>query len=291
MTPKAIVKLLEQNIGLDGTPRELRDAIEQVLLESGLTAAKAVEETDLARQKVSKEIDRITEERTDAGELAIIAIREGSDIVHGSCYTFADDPPDVQQAKLNRTSARDLHGHLKTLSFSQFEKFGQCILRELGCDTSHVTAHSNDQGIDFYGKLTVGGLLKADPAVLKLMHETRVLLVGQAKHYPARTIGPNTIRELVGAMSLSRTRTFSSDAVELFDEVALRPFSPVLALLFSTGDFTKGARHLARRAGLITFSGWQLAIFLADRGVGLMMNDGRLRPSFDPIKFTEWLER
>ncbi len=100
------------------------------------------------------------------------------------------------------------------------------------------------------------------------MHETQVILVGQAKHYPNSPIGPATIRELVGALSLSRTNTYTRDNFDLLDGVELRPFSPVLALIFSTGEFTRGARHLATRAGLIAFSGWQLAVFLADKGVG-----------------------
>jgi restriction endonuclease Mrr len=121
------------------------------------------------------------------------------------------------------------------------------------------------------------------------MHETRVVLVGQAKHYPdpKNAIGPATVRELVGALSLSRTATYSQDDVDLLDDVELRPFTPVLALLFTTGQFTKGARHLAARAGLIAFSGWQLAVFLADKGVGLVEDHGKML--FDAPTFAKWL--
>lgn len=119
------------------------------------------------------------------------------------------------------------------------------------------------------------------------MHETRVILVGQAKHYPKTTIGPATVRELVGALSLARTYTYSKDNLDLLNDVRLRPFSPVLALLFSTGDFTKGARNLANRAGLIAFSGRQLAVFLADRGVGLKKDQSGHK--FDAATFSDWL--
>ena len=190
-------------------------------------------------------------------------------------------------SKLNRISVSEIYNSIRNLTFSQFELFGRCVLRELGCHVSKVTPHAGDQGIDFYGELTVGSLLKANPAILKLMHDTKVILVGQAKHYPDRALGPAIVRELVGALSLSRTNTFSRDDIDLLDGVQLRPFSPLLAMLFSTGDFTKGARALGERAGLIAFSGWQLSVFLADKGVGLVKDGEEIK--FDSTKFNAWL--
>lgn len=289
MTPKSIVDSIEAALGLTGSPRETRDAIERVLLNVGLDVAAAAEQSDRHRRAVLREIERRQDYSMSTGEISVLSLRERTEIVHGSCFVFTDDTDGVRQAKLNRVSANDIYKHIRGLSFSQFERFGRSVLQELGC-AAKVTPHANDQGIDFFGKLTVGGLLNADPAILKLMHETQVILVGQAKHYPNRTIGPAVIRELVGAMALSRTRTFSSEDIELFDEVELRPFSPVLALLFSTGEFTKGARQLAKRAGLIAFSGWQLAVFLADKGVGLVAADSQPRPAFDAEAFNVWLD-
>lgn len=287
MTPKSVVNLIEKRLGITGSPCEVRDAIELVLLGEGMAAATAAEETDRLRSKVIVEIERRRDERAEAGEVSILWMRIGTETVHGSSFVFTDDTPSIRQSKLNRISVDEIHSYVRTLDFNQFEVFGSRVLHELGCHIARVTPHAGDQGIDFFGKLTVGTLLKADPAILKLMHETQVIVLGQAKHYPNKTIGPSTVRELVGAMSLSRTSTFSSDALDLFDEVDIRPFSPVMAILFSTGDFTSGARHLAKRAGLIVFSGWQLAVFLADRGVGLVADGVRMR--FDASTFDQWL--
>lgn len=200
---------------------------------------------------------------------------------------FADDSPEIRASKVGRTFAELIFESIKTLTFAQFELFGRSVLQELGCHISKVTPHGGDQGIDFYGELTVGNLLKADPAILKLMHDTRVIVVGQAKHYPNRAIGPATVRELVGALSLARTGTFSKSELDLLDGVHLQPFSPLLAMLFTTGDFTRGARLLAAQAGLIVFSGWQLSVFLADKGVGLIKHHDHI--DFDRSKFEEWL--
>lgn len=288
MTPKLIIDAIEVRLGVTGEPRQVRDAIELELLEQfDATAAQAAEKMDQIHDKVVKEIARRRDEREAAGEIAIIQLRGSrNEILHGSSFVFADDSLEIRTSKLNRISVDEIYKSIRNLTFSQFELFGRCVLRELGCHVSEVTPHAGDQGIDFYGELTVGRLLKADPATLKLMHDTKVILVGQAKHYPNRVIGPATVRELVGALSLSKTKTFSRD-IDLLDGVQLRPFSPLLAMLFSTGDFTKEARLLGERAGLIAFSGWQLSIFLADKGVGIVEDGGQIK--FDRSKFNSWL--
>ncbi len=290
MTPKAVANAIEVRLGITGAPCQLIDIIEQVFLDGGFSAAAAAEQVDQIKKKVAAEINKRRDDRNEAGEIATIYTRgENDEIIYGSSYVFSDDSDEIKQSKLNRVFVSEIQEFIRGLSFSQFESLGRCVLNELGCKTANITTHTGDQGIDFYGELTVGGLLGTDKAILKLMHETRMIIVGQAKHYPTLKIGPNIVRELVGSLSLARTYTFSKEKIDLLNDVQLRPFSPVLALLFSTGSFTKGAQNLAKRAGLIVFSGWQLAVFLADRGVGLVNEKGSRK--FDQDAFIAWLKR
>jgi hypothetical protein len=290
MQPKKIVDALENRLGISGTPGQLRDAVEHELLTSGMGAASSAEQTDRQISKVILEITRRRDDRPERGEISILHLRgENAEVVHGSCFVFADDSKQIRQSKVNRRSVESIYGGIQCLTFNQFESFGRSVLKELGCTSPRVTPHGGDQGIDFYGEMTVGALVGADPAILKLLHQTRMILVGQAKHYPTTTISTATVRELVGALSLSRTVTYSRDGFDLLSGVNLRPFSPVMALLFSTGDFTKGARHLAKQAGLIAFSGLQLAVFLADKGVGL--TEGESGVHFDAAKFDAWITK
>lgn len=67
----------------------------------------------------------------------------------------------------------------------------------------------------------------------------------------------------------------------------MRPFSPVVAMLFTTGEFTSGALRLAEAAGVVAKTGLQLAVFLADRGVGMTEQNGV--PTFDNTAFDQWL--
>lgn len=123
-----------------------------------------------------------------------------------------------------------------------------------------------------------------------LAHDVEVRFAGQAKHYHNNSVGPSAVRELVGAISLARHKTFSSKTDDFFEDFGLKSFNPLVALLFSTGEITAGARSLAGGAGMIIKSGMQIAVFLADRGVGMKMNESGVIV-FDRENFDIWLSR
>jgi hypothetical protein len=176
---------------------------------------------------------------------------------------------------------------IRGLTFGEFESFGAKMLRELGAHSVTVTPHSNDQGIDFYGIMNFGKFQEAPIPFFRLAYDIEVFFAGQAKQYSTRTLGPDVVRELIGAISLARTKTYSRDDLNLFPGMALMPFSPLLAFLFTTGPLSSGAAQLASKAGIIARGGEQLAVFLADRGVGVTEQNG-VR-AFDAARFAEWL--
>jgi len=176
---------------------------------------------------------------------------------------------------------------MKALTFGQFEQFGAAVLKELGVKNLHITPHGNDQGIDFYGNFSFGQLVDAPAPFFRLAHDVTLAFAGQAKHYPTRSVGPEVVRELVGAISLARTKTYSSETIDLFEDVEIKPFSPLVALLFTTGELTSGTVQLSAAAGIVAKSGRQLALYLADRGVGIeKTTSGK---TFEPNLFHNWL--
>jgi len=132
--------------------------------------------------------------------------------------------------------------------------------------------------------------VEEDGAIYHLMnrfaHNIQLLFAGQAKHYPDNPIGPATVREMIGAIALARFQVYSSEP-DFFEAFKLLPYNPLIALLFTTGRFTRDAREIADSAGVIARSGEQLATFLADRNVGMVVNDGVT--TFAPELFMEWL--
>jgi hypothetical protein len=73
----------------------------------------------------------------------------------------------------------------------------------------------------------------------------------------------------------------------LFEDLELNAFDPLLALLFTTGRFTRGGAVVAKKAGIIARSVEQLAVFLADCGVGIAESEDSI--IFDEDLFRHWL--
>lgn len=288
MRAKQIFEHLEVSIGLNGSPTPLKAAIEQALINS--FSILPIEAAELAEDRVDKVAELINKRQLDLnsqGKIATLCIiGSSSDIVAGSCYVFPTDELTVAQAKNHRIHATSLHSHIRALTFQEFELFGSKVLRELGAIEATVTPHSNDQGIDFFGKVSFAQFHDAPANFFQLAHEVEIRLAGQAKHYPQNAIGTSIVRELIGSVSLARTKTFSKD-YDPFETMELRPFSPLVCLLFTSGAFTSGAKQLALRAGVIAKDGLQLATFLADRGVGMIASSSG--STFDSAEFKKWL--
>ena len=197
------------------------------------------------------------------------------------------DDPEIGRAKLGRRQVASILARIKALTPDEFEAFGAALVGSLGAKISEKTRQSGDQGIDFVGVARLGDLLERPKQIFRLAHDMQIDFIGQAKHYPNRTIQPATVRELVGSLELARSRHFSSETFELLEDLSLRSFSPVFAMLISTGPISSGARAVAKKAGLIARSGDQLATYLADLGVGIDPTDG----SFSDELFLGWVDQ
>lgn len=289
MTAAQIVAHLESVIGLNGSPRRVRAIIEDELIRAFATPAAEASELAEARAEA---VARIISARQAASEetgtmYSLVLVGTSLDSVAGSCFPLPADTPEVTRIKRQRTTASQILLAIQALNFDQFEQFGSRVLHELGAVRTRVTPRSNDQGIDFYGELNLGQFTQVPAPFLRLAHDVKFTLLGQAKHYPNRAVGPSVVRELVGAVSLARTRTFSRETDDVLDDVAIRPHSPVVALLFTTGLISSGAARLALESGVIARGGEHLAVFLADKGVGMIeMNDHHM---FDQNAFLAWL--
>lgn len=290
MTPKRVLDRLEAVLGASAPPSRLTTVIEtELVAHFGLEAIRAAEKAEPLAMSVAKLIAQRSIEADDYGVAAtLVIIGSTSDYIVGANHILPLDTPHVAAAKAGRSQHDSLLQSIRSLSADEFELFGKRILTELGASEAHVTRQSGDQGIDFYGKFSLGQLNALPAPFLKLAHDVRLLFAGQAKHYPNSTLGPNIVRELIGAISLARTKTFSSDGVDIFANLEIRPFSPVVALLFTTGKISSGAYHLASSAGIVVKDGNQLAAFLADRGVGMLISAAQTT-IFDEASFKTWL--
>jgi hypothetical protein len=289
MTPKAIADQLELSVGIEGSPIKLTAAIEwQLNIYFQLPKIQAAEKAERLVGSVGKVLsERAATAESSGTSPILVLLGTAADIVAGYSYILLSDAPQISALKQQRLHNDAMLSKIKSISFSDFELFGKKVLEELGAGGATVTKHSNDQGIDFYGRFHIGQLHGFPKNFFKLAHDVKLSILGQAKHYPTRSLGTSVVRELIGSISLAKTKTFSSDGLDIFKDLNIRPFSPVVALLLTTGKISSGAQCLADASGIIAKSGDQLANFLADRGVGMEQQDGR--PVFNVAKFDAWL--
>ncbi|MBX3740106.1 MAG: restriction endonuclease [Akkermansiaceae bacterium] len=283
-----LLERVECVIGLQGHPRTLRQVLEAEMLGYfGLLPIHAAEQAEAFEKRIQQRIVEKQREMESTGVIPVVVLHHANNRrVVGSCWIDPDDDESVVAAKQGRAWAGQILEALRQLTPEEFEKFGSRILKELGAEQVRVTRRSGDNGVDFYGYLSLGGVMMHPPAICQLAHNIQLLFAGQAKHYPNSAIGPSTIREMIGAIALARFSVYSSDP-DFFEEFKLLPYNPLLALVFTTGRFTKGALEIANAAGVIARSGIQLAIFLADRNVGIVKEGGIA--TFVPERFTDWL--
>jgi hypothetical protein len=290
MNCRKIVTCLEHTIGIDGQPRRLREAIEEELrAHFSLPPISASELAESCEPRIHQLILEAQAQRQKTGELPVLAISSVSDrVVMGSCHVELTDPPAIATMKQRRLHVEPILQRIVNLSFAEFEQFGSRILNELGAYYSRITPRADDQGIDFYGILSLGSVFQLPPPFFQLTRDIELRFVGQAKHYPDRTVGPSVVRELVGSISLARHQVFTRGP-NFLEDLGLLALNPLLAMLFTTGRFTTGALDLARKSGLMIRSGEQLALFLAERGVGIIQVAGA--PTYCEDAFSNWLNQ
>lgn len=144
-----------------------------------------------------------------------------------------------------------------------------------------VSRRSADQGVDFFGRVPFGEIMKPSAIGSGAERQLKLWLVGQAKNYSASQVSTKDIRELVGSVNLARSKTYAG-SIDPLSKLEMRTCDPVFFLFFTTGKLSKDAWSLLSKSGVVAMDGAQLAVFLADHGVGVV--NGR----FDEVEFRNW---
>src|SRR5690606_25855089 len=94
------------------------------------------------------------------------------------------------------------------------------------------------------------------------------------------------VRELVGAVSLARHGVTSSSQ-DFFEGLGFRSLDPLVALLMTTGAFSRGAKELAISSGIFPCDVGQIAMHLASRKIGFAISGDSVE--FSSALFREWV--
>lgn len=277
---KAVFESIEGDFLPSASQRLLHDIIAEQIQKQGLES-----DLDLAFELAEPLIETVRDlifarqaSAQQAGEIWVVEMCGTEDeYVRGSSSHDGSLPMAEQRVRSNREHAEEIKVELVKLTPLDFESACTSILRIMGCLDPQTSPSRDDGGIDFYGKLELKGRLDNKSPYGGFDTRAGLWLIGQAKNYPIRPIQTAHIRELVGSVELART----GGAIHTWKGLRLRPFDAVIQLLFTTGSFSSGSRRLLESSGIISMTGDQLAVFVADAGIGIDAETG----SFDATSF------
>jgi hypothetical protein len=263
-----LVKRAVELIAPDAKPQHIKDVLIQVL-QRDHSALKATELADQQFPRVKARLLELVSELEDSEIDPLIRFNPSNpDYIQGPLFIQPRDPPPVREAKLGRLRAQPVRTSLARLTFDRFEIVSAALLSLLGARDYQQTVRSNDQGIDFFGLISLADLLPADFPFFRFQHALQLWLVGQAKHYPNGKVSAPEIRNLVGAINLARFKEYAA-ATDLLSKLPLRSCDPVFALFLTTGTYTRDAVRLAENSGVVLRDVNDIAKLLCDQNAGV----------------------
>jgi hypothetical protein len=284
--PASISKIITSIINLDAHPRPVVDLITDIILTEGWeeNQTMAIEKAENWEANVLKRLEYERNELLEIGHPPRYTFNSSSSyMIQGSCFIEPIDLPEVIESKTKRLRSDDYYNAILDISTIQFEQLCGRIIELLGVEKPVVTRRTSDEGIDFYGKLSLESIFYPRDLYPTIQKHLSIWLVGQAKQYIKLQPSTQEIRELVGSVMLARTNVFGS-LNHPYRNLNIRVSDPIFTILISTSSFSANALRLLKRSGVIGMDGNMVAAFLADREVGLI--DGH----FDKNCFVNWIE-
>lgn len=285
--PAAAAELLPSILDVSSPPRPAQAWLADIALAQGWASNRAAA-TELSERWSQRFLVRLRQNMSalhERGRACYYDFNSSSEyMVQGSAFVEPGvDSADLRIAKEARRHLRSYVDELQGLKPSEFEVLCRGMLTILGVKAPALTPATADQGIDFYGLLPLGSLLK--PNALPGLHTIlNVWLIGQAKHYTAGHAATPEIRELVGSVGLAQAQAFGRPDSP-YPQLKVRLCDPVFYLFFTTGRISAPGWQLLDSSGVVGMDGEMVGAFLADNGVGMV--DGE----FSPDAFQSWLSQ
>jgi hypothetical protein len=277
-------KCIEEFLTIDMPPKHVSNLFLEILV--GMGWFNKEDAADYASSKIDYFKRHLRKKLISDQEIFRISYFEfnakSEHYIQGSCFVGPDVSESEKQEKRFRSRCVDFTFAFRSIGNSDFEKLCARVISLWKTEESYVTRLSADQGVDFFGRVPFGELIKPSVITNGAEKQLKIWLVGQAKNYSATQVSTKDIRELVGSVHLARAKTYAG-SIDPLSSLQIRVCDPVFYIFFTTGIISKDAWDLLRKSGVIAMDGRQLSIFLADHGVGLS-EDG-----FDSGAFNSWL--
>lgn len=283
--PKCVTEIILEDHQLDASPRPLVEVITEIVFAKNweTTQATARVKAESWKGKVLTYLQTEISKLEEVGRPSRITFNSSSNyMIQGACFVEPRDSSDVCEKKARRLRSVQYYSTLQNLTANQFEDLGGKLINLLGVQDPQVSRRSADEGIDFYGKLSLESMFFPHDLSPTIQKQLCVWIVGQAKHYTI-PVGTHIVRELAGSVLLGRSQTFGS-VNSPYPNLNINVGDPVFMVLITTGRFSSNAWWLLKRSGIIGMDGEMIAAFLADREASLSSSG-----NFDDTAFINWL--
>ena len=289
--PALIADTIWEELALDSRPLKLTRVIEQIILNRfpDLDPFEKTSEWESAVRSRLLSYIRITEERGTQPQIAFNS--SSTYMIQGACFIEGSDSNEIVEQKKRRLRWKDYYKTLRGLSPREFELLCREVLKLIGARDVRLTKETRDEGIDFYGRLSVADLIGPSSAFRFRPFESflEIWLVGQAKHYRTVKVATPDLRELVGSVRLASVRAFADLDPDKYPDLRIRVADPVFMLFFTTGRISIDGWQLVKKSGIVAMDGEMLAAFLADHDIAIIDEQGTRQFSKDA--FFEWLKK
>ncbi|MFT5180805.1 MAG: hypothetical protein ACI8S3_000681 [Alphaproteobacteria bacterium] len=224
-------------------PRPLNMVLVEIITSQGWSAG--IDPAELAEKWMDRfraNIKQAINKAMDDASFVQFTFNSASvDYIQGTCYVEPGDKQDVTIAKRRRANTFKYSEAFKGINPTEFEILCGKIIELLNVVSPVVTKASADQGIDFFGQVPFGELMKPSAINPGAEQQLKIWLVGQAKHYTSTQVSTRDLRELVGSVALAKSKAYAG-AKDPLAGFKIRNCDPVFYLFFTTGNISRDAR-------------------------------------------------
>lgn len=282
-----VIEVFKQNTQQS---RRIRDVLIEILRAEGLGRNLAVLEAERLSANV---LDVLSQMRPQ--ELPFdFGSRDSTLLVGKGRIKLGDTEESVRARKVFRY-VDEVWNAILNEDHCTFECLCAICLKLSGAEEAYASCSSDDGGIDFFGRITIGKSIKTIDSTLletNILSGKRILFLGQAKRYDKK--------EKIGRPHLTNFRQSVNDCLCKYKDNELPPRHGVpqtyyrenelcLPIFMTTSGFTDKAEAVALSYDLIIVMGREISEFLCSRNVGFVREGNDYR--FDRKLFHEWLAK
>ena len=161
MGPISLSKLILSEIKLDSRPSPIKDLATKIIIEQRWETKKeiAIEYAEKWESQIISNLRVEINKLLTMGRPPRLSFNSSSEyIVQGACFIEPIDSIEIRESKKRRAKSDLYYDLFNDINPNQFEKLCGKLIGLIGVEEPHVTRSVSDDGIDFYGYLSLSSI-------------------------------------------------------------------------------------------------------------------------------------